>query len=687
MSTPGVARTLASVPLLLAGLALAITTQYTVMQRAVASDTALRFTFAAAAFAGGLALSRRTGTLRWPEQRLFERPAHRDDDIWHVSRSALVAAFALGAITFASNGGNSFTPLGVAAWCGSVIAGMIAFWPAPRLRDTWARVRRTYDTWRATATGARLIPRMTWVGAGVILATLLGTWLLFHRLDETPPEMTSDNAEMMLDLQDVLDGSRPIFFPRNAGREPLHFYFNALLAPYIGGVSERSIKVATALPAILTVPATFLLGRLLFGAPVGLVAAALAGTSRWHLIVGRWGERTSYLPGGAALLAFLLLRGLRERRRTDFLLAGLALGVLQHTYLPARIAPLGVLACCGIALADDAWRRAPRVRMMRLLVNVAALFFIATLVFMPLARFGYDNPQSFLFRGLSRVTGDAGGPAVNLLIALLVNTRNAALMFNWRGDIAWVNNISGERVLDPLSGALFLLGLVYVLYRLIRFHEVAFLYVPVLLLIGLVPSIISVAFPAENPGNLRTGMAMPFAMLLAALPLVIIARRIRVWVGGRIGGGMAGIFVAALLVPIIGTNYDQYFRIYHEQFARSSQHTSYVSRAVLGFVALGGVREDVHIMVWPHWFDLRLVAASAGNVRWDPGIRSIDEALSKDGVARLRLYIVHPDDAQSLQKLRSWYPGGIEHTRALWELGGRPWFVTYILPPGARAAL
>ena len=39
----------------------------------------------------------------------------------------------------------------------------------------------------------------------------------------------------------------------------------------------------------------------------------------------------------------------------------IALGVSLHTYVPLRIAPLGVAACLAIALVADVWRReAPR---------------------------------------------------------------------------------------------------------------------------------------------------------------------------------------------------------------------------------------------------------------------------------------------------------------------------------------
>ena len=103
-----------------------------------------------------------------------------------------------------------------------------------------------------------------------------------------------------------------IFFPRNTGREPLHFTqcrARAVHRRRVGSV----IKTATALRDPLDA-GDFLLGACC-SRDVGVLAAAIIGVSRgtrsWPL-----GERTSYLPAPRAPRYFLL-KALRDRRRSD----------------------------------------------------------------------------------------------------------------------------------------------------------------------------------------------------------------------------------------------------------------------------------------------------------------------------------------------------------------------------------
>jgi hypothetical protein len=48
--------------------------------------------------------------------------------------------------------------------------------------------------------------------------------------------------------------------------------------------------------------------------------------------------------------------------------------------------------------------------------------------------------------------------------------------------------------------------------------------------------------------------------------------------------------------------------------------------------------------------------------------------------------VVHPDDRQSLALLLRWYPTATLQAHALEDTGGRPFYVTLLVPPGAVAA-
>ncbi|HEU5317668.1 MAG TPA: glycosyltransferase family 39 protein, partial [Chloroflexota bacterium] len=470
---------LAGTPLLLAAFAIALQTQLSVTRRLDGATAAAWFAVAALVFLVGLALTRRSGVLEWGNLPLRAPDAAAAYSATAPSSGAALsaagirlrpalAALGLGAVTFALSGGNRFTALNVATWVLSVACAFAACWEGRPI--ALSRV------WLAALTRRGVSVRVPWHAVALAAILALGAFFLFYRIYDVPREMTSDHAEKLYDVRDVLDGQHRIFFPRNTGREAFQFYWIALMTP-LTGVSYLTMKLGTALIAFGALPFTYLLARTFFGTQQALLTTLVLSCTRWLWQVARVGLRFPFPPLFGAATFHFLMRGIRDRRRNDFLLCGLALGAAQHTYTALRLAPLAVLGCVAVAAADDVWRRRSSERAIRLAINTGLLALVALLVFMPLARYAVDEPQTFLFRGMSRVASDSTDrPPRDLLGVFLVNVKNALLMFNWRGDVVWVNTIPGERMLDPVSGALFLLGCVYGVYRLVRFRELPFLY-------------------------------------------------------------------------------------------------------------------------------------------------------------------------------------------------------------------
>ena len=673
--------------LLVSGVLVALAAQGLVGQRASGTTVLLAYAAAGILFLGGVlnGAERAGGLLTWRGPLAAGRGATARPRARPLRPPLFIGAIALGALTYLASGGNRFTALNVTSWTLSLVLGIAACWegdpsrPALRARAAagWARLRA------APPKGVSL--RLSWTRAGLILVLLLGVALLFWRIDQVPAEMTSDHAEKLLDVRDVLDGQHRIFFPRNTGREAMQFYLIAAMTP-LAGISYLTMKLGTAGVAALTLPFTFLLARVLFGSRLALLATAVLSTTRWLWEVARVGLRFPFPPAFGAAIFFLLMKAIRDRRRNDFLFLGLAVGLAQHSYTALRFAPLAVLACLGIALAVDVWRREPLGQLHRLVVDGLLVGVIALLAAMPLVRYAVDEPQIFLLRGATRIATDTlDGPPPNLPGVFLGNVRNAVLMFNWKGDAVWVNAIPGEPFLDPVSGALFVLGVIYAVYRLVRYRELPYLYLFVLMFVGLLPSLLSLAYPGENPSTVRMGMAIQVTVLFVAVPLMLLVRALVAAFGGVAGVVVGGVALAVLMVPAARLNIDQYFRIYARQHTQSSQHSREVARAVNGFLALGGRREDVYILPWANWFDTRLVAIQAGDIRWDPMLSNADLAPRADGVPRPRLYVVHPDDRQALALLLRWYPTATLHAHVLPDGDGQPFYVTVFVPPGAVA--
>ncbi|HZD11566.1 MAG TPA: hypothetical protein VE553_09505, partial [Candidatus Binatia bacterium] len=84
----------------------------------------------------------------------------------------------------------------------------------------------------------------------LLLAGIMALAIFFRvfRLEGVPAEMTSDHAEKLLDVHDVLGGLHPIFFPRNTGREAVQFYLTAALIRVTPlEISHLALKVGTAI--------------------------------------------------------------------------------------------------------------------------------------------------------------------------------------------------------------------------------------------------------------------------------------------------------------------------------------------------------------------------------------------------------------------------------------------------------
>jgi hypothetical protein len=590
---------------------------------------------------------------------------------------------------------NQLTPLNVTSWALTIALALASVWHRdPVSQGVSPGGRRWWTPFvggSASASGpgdggGEATLRLPWTTVALGAILLFGVGMLYFRIADVPAEMTSDHAEKLLDVQTILDGRRPVFFPCNTGREAMQFYLIAAMTP-LTGLTYLTMKLGTAGVAALALPFTFLFARTLFGARLALLATLVLATTRWLWQVARVGLRFPFPPAFGAAIFFFLVRALRYRRRNDFLLCGLTLGLAQHSYTALRFAPLAVLGCVAVALAADVRAQAPPARRRALATDTVLLFAIAGVATLPLIRYAFDQPYAFLFRGASRVASDTlAGPPSDLWLIFLDNVKNAFLMFNWRGDLVWVNTIPGEPILDPISGALFVLGVAYGVYRLIRYRELPYLYLFVLLFVGLLPSILSLAYPGENPSAVRTGMAIPVVAVLVALPLFVLARRLTAWVGGRSRPVAAGLVLGALLVPIFRVNTDQYFRVYARQHSQSSQHSAQVAKAVNGFLALGGRRQDVYMLSWPDWVDARLVAIQAGDIRWNPLLPAVEAARLADGVPRPRLYLLHPNDRPSLTLLLRWYPTAIMQVYAPADAGGQPYFVTLLVPAGTVAA-
>ncbi len=567
---------------------------------------------------------------------------------WPRRRGLLIWAAILSLLTFLTSGGNQFRGITLLAWLGSLLAVVAALWDGEiSLRASGERLR----AWLAAArNGWRVEPWTLVVLAGLAFCA----YFRFAFLDQVPREMVSDHAEKLLDVVDVLNGARPIFFPRNTGREALQFYLAAGTAVALGtGVSFLTLKIGSALAGWLTLPYVYALGRELGGRRAGLAAMLLAGVGYWPNVIGRSGLRFPLYPLFAAPAIYYFVRGVRRRSRNDLLLCGLFTGLGMHGYTPIRVLPLAL----GVGLVI-AWLHSREAADRRLMSGgMLAAAAVAIVAAMPLIRVSVDSPDTVFLRTLTRVGAieqPLPGPAPAVFLS---NLWNALRMYAWDNGDIWVISIPHRPALDWVTGALFHLGAAAAVVRYARRKTWTDLYLLLLIPILMLPSILSLAFPAENPAPNRAAGAMIPVFVVAGIFLADLAG----WVRSRFLGAAAeriSLAAAGLLVALAALiNFQLVFGAYADQHRRAAWNTSDAGRIVRGFADSVGSLETAHVIAFPYWMDTRLVGIVAGDPTRDYAIWP-EQLESLLGEERVQLFILNPTDSGAVERLRALFPSG-----------------------------
>lgn len=571
-------------------------------------------------------------------------------------RLALLAnCVALALVAFSLFGGNRLDK-GFWFWAAGIAYYLLAL--AEKPEQGW---RNVLQRWRQ-----RLSRRVVLV-AVVILA--VAAFFRLFRLATVPIDMTSDHAEKLLDVYDVLTGARPIFFTRNTGREAFQFYLTAGLVRWTPlEVSHLALKVGTALFGLLTVPATYLLGKELYGRRVGAIAAFLFAISFWHVAISRVGLRFPFTAAFATPALYFLLRAVRQNRRNDWLAAGMLLGLGLHTYTAMRIVPLLFILVVALHVAGDVAqllraRRAggdglelrPVTLQRSFWENAVVGLGGALLLFLPLLRYMSEAPDNFWFRAASRA--QEAMPPAEVWATFWLNVKNALLMFNYRGDVVPMNTVPESPVLDPITGGLFVLGAAILLWRLFARRKMDAAITLSSLFVFLLPSILSLAFPEENPSVVRSGGAIPLVMIMAALPLAMLATEIRRTVGWqRRLGWLLGL---VLLLGALVSNYNWYFHSYDENIRRSIWNATEMGAELRAFENRGGDLDNAYHIAYPHWVDTRNIGINAGRVTWHNAVTDLGQIAAHAEMPGAKLYLLFPVDEAALKVLRELYPQGI----------------------------
>jgi 4-amino-4-deoxy-L-arabinose transferase-like glycosyltransferase len=224
----------------------------------------------------------------------------------------------------------------LAAWA----AGIAALLGGARVLDP-SRIRTRDALW----------PKPELLVVGVL--TLLGLVVRVTALSDVPANFGGDEGEMGEAARAVLRGELDDPFTTAWLGHATMWFFAQALSLNVFGDDVGGLRALSALAGAATVPAVYWLGRQIHGPHVAILAAFLLAGYHFHVHFSRIALNNVADPLLVVVGFAAFLSGYRGRSPFRLALAGIALGLAQHTYYGARLAPLVVIVVLAHQVALD----------------------------------------------------------------------------------------------------------------------------------------------------------------------------------------------------------------------------------------------------------------------------------------------------------------------------------------------
>lgn len=377
------------------------------------------------------------------------------------------------------------------------------------------------SVWQPTAPLLAAVPDLALARRTVLLLlaaiVLLAGGLRLYALDLLPYGLWRDEAEHGLIIVRMLDDPtyRPVYIAEGRVNMPAVGFYLMLPAVALEGLQPHALRLMPALAGTLTViPLYGLLHALWRRTDVALLGALLLACASWHITLSRYGFPTVIEPL-LLLCGLWLLIGLHTRRTAPtgghwlvlHALAGALLGLASQMYHTGRLVP--VLVLLVLLLLRGGNRTPPR----RWLAGALACGAGMLLVLAPLLGYAVLQPAAINDRvGSVFLLGNALERGRAPLGELDAAIGRHLLMFHLHGDSNGRHHAPDAPLLDPLSGAALLLG-VLLLGRHWRDWR------SLLLLLGLGLGVLPSLLAVDSPHAMRSIGAVVWACGSAAIGL------------------------------------------------------------------------------------------------------------------------------------------------------------------------
>lgn len=298
---------------------------------------------------------------------------------------------------------------------------------------------------------------------------VLALFVRVYHIDSLPAGLYPDESVNGTDAElSNQTGEYQLFYTNNYGREGLFINLQALAIKHLGN-TVPVLRLWSTLFGTLAVLGLYFLARELYGRRLyGLIAAFFLATSYWAINFSRIGFRAIMVTFLLSFSFFFFFRGLRSQRWYDFFLAGIFLGTGLHTYVAFRVVPLILILLLPILVLSYEGFLA-RFWKFILIYLLGALIAAA-----PMFYDFYLHPDH-----LSSRTGAVSifSPEVNGgdLLGTFGKTFGLSLIkYNFWGDQNWRHNYPPYPILDPITGAFFLSGFLYLIWHTVKLFGLRF---------------------------------------------------------------------------------------------------------------------------------------------------------------------------------------------------------------------
>ena len=344
----------------------------------------------------------------------------------------------------------------------------------------------------------------------LLIIILVSIGVIFYRFVDIPHALHYDEVEFAR-LALSLDG-KPYapYSPLATGHSTLYFYI-LLFSFKIFGVTPFALRFPAAVFGILTTVIFYFIMKHVFSKVkynfIPFFATFSFITLRWYFNFARFSFEATFLffLEFCSILAFFIFR--ENKKLKWIVLSGAFAGLAYNSYTSGRLFfALPVL----FLVLDIPFKKLFTWKGLKPVVSFLVpfiLFILPITIYLSIHKDTRVDQLFFIMNHEMTISEKAAGVWQNITGTLG--------MFHIKGDVNGVHNYPNKPILNPITGVLFVVGLVLSIRKWKEFYNKFFI---AYFILSIFPAILT--YPWENPHMLRTITAVPAVIYFVTLSII-----------------------------------------------------------------------------------------------------------------------------------------------------------------------